>query len=168
VKARTGGTIGDTKGACYLRRRIVLERRENEKGGIRGLRGTERSSHLFVDAVPLHLLQGHFTRAVRRFSAWRGSDQRSITAKAARKVSSQVRGGDQEPGQHGAVDHPYGLSTAPELEERCGGYVFRIVDVGGDPKSMAVDAVAVLIKDGDESIGISRERRIPGPRFVPT
>ncbi len=59
------------------------------------------------------------------------------------------------------------LSTTPEFEECGGGYVFRVVDVGGDPKSVAIDAVVVEIEDSDESIGVTCERCVPGHGFVP-
>jgi hypothetical protein len=90
-----------------------------------------------------------------------------MTAKTARKISCHIRGSDKEPGQYGAVDHPYRLPTAPELEEGCGGDVFSVVHVRGQSEGVPVDTVVVEIEDIDEGIDVTRQRCIPGPGFAP-
>jgi hypothetical protein len=90
-----------------------------------------------------------------------------MTAKTARKISRHIRGSDKEPGKYGAVDHPYGLPTAPELKKGCGGNVFSVVRVRCHSQSVTVDAVVVEIEESYESIGITPQHSIPDPGFVP-
>jgi hypothetical protein len=90
-----------------------------------------------------------------------------MTAKTARKISRRIRGSDKEPGQYGAVDHPYGLPTAPQLEEGCGGNVLSVVRVRRHSESVTVDTAVMKIEESYESVGITRQRCIPGPGFVP-
>lgn len=167
MKARACCAVGDAKGDCRFGRRIVFKHSEREKRSIRGRKGTKRLSHLCGDALLFDPPHRDICRAACGFCTGEGTDERSMTAKTAHEISRQIRGRDKEPGQYRAVDHPYGPPTAPELEEGCGGDVFRVVHVRGHSKSVTVDTVAVAIEDSDKSIAVTAERCIPGPRFVP-
>jgi hypothetical protein len=124
-------------------------------------------SHFFADALLFDPLHCDICRAVCDFGPGEGSDEGSIAVKTAHKISREIRGRDNEPGQYGAVDHPDGSPTAPELEEGCGGDVFSVVHVRGQSEGVPVDTVVVEIEDIDEGIDVTRQRCIPGPGFAP-
>jgi hypothetical protein len=112
-------------------------------------------SYLFADALLFDPLQCDICRATCSLCPGESADERPMTAKTARKISRHIRGSDKEPGQYGAVDHPDGLPTAPELEEGCGGNVFSVVCVRCHSESVTVDTVVVEIEKSYESIGIT-------------
>jgi hypothetical protein len=101
------------------------------------------------------------------FDARKGGDECSVSTKAARQISCQIRRRYEESGQHGTVDDPNRFPASPELKERTDRDIFRVVDVRGHSESLAIHPVAMLIEDSDESIAIVAENGRPGDRLVP-
>jgi hypothetical protein len=145
----------------------VLEHGERDEGGVRGRQAAKRISYLRNDSKFFDLFQGDVLCTSRDIGARKRGDERSISTKAARQISRQIRRRYEEPGQHGTLDYPNRFPASPELKERSSRNIFRVVYVRGHSESVAIHTIAMLVEDSDEGIAVIAENGRPGGRLVP-
>jgi hypothetical protein len=145
----------------------VLEHYERDEGSVRGRQAAHRISYLCNDFELLHLPQRNVFRALRDIGTRKRGDECSVSTKAARQVTREIRCRYEKPGQYGAVNHPNRFPASPELKKRTSRDIFRVMDVRGHSESLAIHTVAMLIEDSDESIAVVSQNGRPGSRLVP-
>ena len=72
-------------------------------------------------------------------------------------IAGDVRGCDEQPRQHRAVDDPHVRATPPGLEEGQGDEILDLVDRRGEPVAVAMHPVAVTVEDAPEGLSVARD-----------
>jgi hypothetical protein len=145
----------------------VLEHGERDQSSVRRGQAAQRIANLCGYTHLLHSLHSEILCASLISRTWQRCEKRSVATETPRQISRQVRRRNEQPWQHGSINHPDRFPTAPKLEECRGSDVLGVVHVRGHSQRVVKHAKSVEIEDGDEGIRVIAEGGSPVCSLIP-